>query len=314
MRKFTILATALAAVLAVLAGCEKKSGVSESKQSAEKVPMTFYAYSQGGERTGMDTDGKTTVWTTDDEIKIFSSEDTDGEVFTLTEGENTTFGTFDGELVKASSYSAAYPASLASGQGGSIIIFDLPGSQNYEANSYANNTVPMVSYTTDNQLQFVNTTGLLRLGIKTTADVTVTKMVLTDKNSSSKLWGKFQVTAPSDNGLEYESGGDNTLTINLGSGVALNTTEYTYFFFCLPVGTLAGGFTVDMETANGDVAKIDYTGTDKKTELNVGKPYDAEGVEFVAPTSVLDEMAEKDGEWKDPSSELDGVTEKDGNW
>lgn len=280
MRKFTILAV-LFALVAVVTGCKKDNANPSEPSQPVKEPMTFYAYPQGGERTGLDTDGNTSIWTGGDVIKIFSSSDTEGSLFTLTEGAGTNYGVFDGEIVKSSNYAAAYPASLASGQDGSIIIFDMQSSQNYVENTYAPNTVPVVSYTTTNKLEFVNTTGLLRIGIKTTEAVTVTKMVLTDNNSTAKLWGKFKVTATSDNGLEYVSGGDNTLAINLGSGVALNSADYTYFFFCLPAGTLAGGFTVDMETANGDVAKIDYTGIDKKTELNVGKPYDAEGVEFV---------------------------------
>ncbi len=314
MRKFTILATALAAVLAVLAGCEKGGNASNPEQPAEKVPMTFYAYPNAQERTGMDTDGKTTVWTANDEIKIFSSAGAEGSPFTLTEGAGTNYGTFEGELVKASKYAAAYPASLASSTDGSTITFNLQGSQDYKENSYANKTVPVVSYTTTNQLYFENTTGLLRLGIKTTDNVTVTKMILTDKNGSAKLWGTFKVTEASTKGLEYVSGGDNTLTVNLGSGVALNATDYTYFFFCLPAGTLAGGFTVDMESADGKLASIGYIGDKMATELNVGKPYDASGVKFVTPTSILDGMTEKDGEWKDPSSELEGVTEKDRNW
>ncbi|MCQ2369992.1 MAG: hypothetical protein MJ007_05905, partial [Paludibacteraceae bacterium] len=157
-------------------------------------------------------------------------------------------------------------------------------------------------------------TGLLRLGIKTTADVTVTKMVLTDNNSSAKLWGKFKVTAPSDGGLEYVEDGDNTLTVNLGSGVALNSSTYTYFFFCLPAGTLAGGFTVDMESANGDVAKIEYTSTDKVTELNIGKALNADDVMFLNPISVLNGFTQKEGIWSDPSSELNGFTNKSGAW
>lgn len=283
MRKFTILAV-LFALVAVVTGCKKDNANPSEPSQPVKEPMTFYAYPQGGERTGLDTDGNTSIWTGGDVIKIFSSSDTEGSLFTLTEGAGTNYGVFDGEIVKSSNYAAAYPASLASGQDGSIIIFDMQSSQNYVENTYAPNTVPVVSYTTTNKLEFVNTTGLLRLGIKTTADVTVTKMVLTDNNSTAKLWGKFKVTA-TDSGLEYVEGGDNTLTINLGSGVALNSSTYTYFFFCLPAGTLAGGFTVDMESADGKLASIGYIGNEIITELNVGKPYDASGVKFVVPTT-----------------------------
>lgn len=296
MRKFTILAV-LFALVAVVTGCKKDNANPSEPSQPVKEPMTFYAYPQGGERTGLDTDGNTSIWTGGDVIKIFSSADTEGSLFTLTEGAGTNYGVFDGEIVKSSNYAAAYPASLASGQDGSIIIFDMQSSQNYVENTYAPNTVPVVSYTTTNKLEFVNTTGLLRIGIKTTEAVTVTKMVLTDNNSTAKLWGKFKVTATSDGELEYMEGGDNTLAINLGSGVALNSSTYTYFFFCLPAGTLAGGFTVDMESADGKLASIGYIGNEIITELNVGKPYDAEGVEFVVPRPACQKALDADANW-----------------
>ena len=234
-------------------------------------------------------------------------------MFTLSKGAGTDYGEFTGESVESSEYVGAYPAGMVTFDRG--VLFNLPGTQTYVENSYAPNTVPVLAISETKNLEFVNVTGLLRVGIKVVSPTTVTSMVLKDKNSDAELWGRFGMNGMGPIVPDSEgTGGDNTITMDLGDGVALNSDTYTYFFFCLPAGTLAGGFTVDMETANGDVAKIDYTGTDKKTELNVGKPYDADGVEFVAPTSVLDEMSEKDGEWKDPTSELDGVTEKDGNW
>lgn len=296
MKRVTFLAMLLA--LVVLIGCKKETNASDPEQPAKKVPMTFYAYPQGGERTGFDVDGRTSIWTEGDVIKIFSSSDAEGSEFILSEGAGTNYGVFEGELVKSANYAAAYPANLASSTDGSTIIFNLPGTQEYMPNSYVPNTVPVVSYTTDNHLYFDNTTGLLRIGIKTTEAVTVTKMVLADKISTAKLWGTFSITALASQGLDYESGGDNTLTMNLGDGVELNSEDYTYFFFCLPVGALEEGFTLDMESADGKLAKIDYTGAEVATELNVGKPYNAEGVDFKTPVSVLDNMPKEDGAWE----------------
>ncbi|MCQ2360253.1 MAG: hypothetical protein MJ009_02075 [Paludibacteraceae bacterium] len=265
---FSIMALALAAMM--FTGCKKENAATqEPEKQAEKTAMTFYAVPQGGERTGLDG-GLNSIWTEGDQIKIFSTLDREGSVFTLSEGAGSDFGTFNGEGVEAEAYAAAYPASLASSTDGGTIMFNLTGTQNYVADSYDTNTVPVVAYSSSTDLTFENTTGMLRLGIKNaTGDVNIKSMTLIDNNCDSKLWGTFKITALSTTGLEYVEGGDNTITMNLGNGVALNADTYTYFYFCLPVGTLASGFTVNMVDADNNPITLECTAT--TMEFNIGK-------------------------------------------
>ncbi len=265
---FSIMAVALAAM--TLTGCKKENtATQEPEKQAEKTAMTFYAVPQGGERTGLDG-GLNSIWTEGDQIKIFSTLDREGSVFTLSEGAGSDFGTFNGEGVEAEAYAAAYPASLASSTDGGTIMFNLTGTQNYVADSYDTNTVPVVAYSSSTDLTFENTTGMLRLGIKNaTGDINIKSMTLIDNNCDSKLWGTFKITALSTTGLEYVEGGDNTITMNLGNGVDLNSDTYTYFYFCLPVGTLAGGFTVNMVDADNNPITLECTAT--TMEFNIGK-------------------------------------------
>ncbi|MCQ2361404.1 MAG: hypothetical protein MJ009_08040, partial [Paludibacteraceae bacterium] len=252
----------------------------------EKTAMTFYAVPQGGERTGLD--GLKSVWTEGDQIKIFAVLeetllDAGGDVFTLSKGAGTDYGEFTGESVEADGYIALYPASLVYYYNDYYgPVFNLSNTQTYAENSFATNTVPLFAYSESKNLQFENAAGLLRVGIKVTSPTTVTSMVIKDKNSSAKLWGTF--------GLweaymmkHISDDGDNTLTMDLGSGVELGTSDYTYFFFSLPDGALANGFTIEMEDLEGKTAIIDYSNTDKKVLVGKGKTLEVDDVEFVTP-------------------------------
>ncbi|MCQ2351784.1 MAG: hypothetical protein MJ003_07445 [Paludibacteraceae bacterium] len=316
MKKITVIVTALTVVMAVLVGCEKKSVVSESKQSAEKVAMTFYAYPQGSVRTGLIPDDVLklkSVWTENDEIVIFTASNTKGSVFSLTDGVNTDYGTFEGEAFKADSYAAAYPVSMVSTTDGSTMTFVLPNNQTYKENTYETNTVPVVAYTSTDELYFDNVTGMLRVGIKSAEEATITKMVLKDKVSSFKLWGTYRFTPTSTNGLEYVSGGDNAMELKLGAGVKLKSSDYTYFYFCLPVGALATGLTVDLEDSNGRVGKIDYAETDKVMVLNHGKTLIVENVEFKTQRDELNCMTLEEGVWMETNS-MPNFVEENGSW
>ncbi len=300
MKKITFFAMLIAVGAMILTGCQNKDTATEPTQPVKTVPMTFYASSQAKAeaklRTGLAYDGITSVWTEGDQIKIFTTETKTGNVFTLKKGAGTALGIFEGESVESTGYAAAYPASLASSPDGGTIIFNLPSSQAYQPSesdkgTYAPNIVPVVAYSGSNQLMFENTTGMLRVGVqlKSGTSATVKSMVLTDKNSSAKLWGKFKITAATSPQALVKDGedGDNTMTISLPEvGFELSSSKYTYFYFCLPVGTLASGFTIDMEDADGKTAQIDYTIDGKKTELGVGKALEQSGVEFKLPPTT----------------------------
>ncbi|MCQ2370168.1 MAG: DUF1566 domain-containing protein [Paludibacteraceae bacterium] len=292
---FSIMALALAAMM--FTGCKKENAATqEPEKQAEKTAMTFYAVPQGGERTGLDG-ALNSIWTEGDQIKIFTEATiaTGGDVFTLSKGAGTDYGEFTGESVEGLEYLGVYPASsfyISTTYIG--LEFDMPSTQTYVENSYASNTVPLFAGSESKNLTFENLSGLLRVGIKVTSPTTVTSMVLKDKNSNAKLWGKYVVVLYQISRVSaYLGQGGASLTMDLGDGVALNTSTYTYFFFSVPaltepgnVQALSSGFTIEMEDADGKTAIIDYTGTDKKVEQGKGKTLEVDDVEFKASSST----------------------------
>ncbi|MCQ2361401.1 MAG: fibrobacter succinogenes major paralogous domain-containing protein, partial [Paludibacteraceae bacterium] len=272
---------------------KENAATQEPEKQAEKTAMTFYAVPQGGERTGLDG-ALNSIWTEGDQIKIFTEATiaTGGDVFTLSKGAGTDYGEFTGESVEGLEYLGVYPASsfyISTTYIG--LEFDMPSTQTYVENSYASNTVPLFAGSESKNLTFENLSGLLRVGIKVTSPTTVTSMVLKDKNSNAKLWGKYVVVLYQISRVSaYLGQGGASLTMDLGDGVALNTSTYTYFFFSVPaltepgnVQALSSGFTIEMEDADGKTAIIDYTGTDKKVEQGKGKTLEVDDVEFVTP-------------------------------
>ncbi len=301
MKKYVLLVIALTTVLVAFTGCKKETSVaSEPESQSVKVPMTFSASINAGPGLRTELDGEThkiTVWSEGDKIKIATEQTFRGEAneFTLTDGAGTPYGTFTGECEKGELYLAAYPASLLLEK----FIYSLPGTQKYVENGFAPNTVPLFSYSETKELNFINVTGMLRLGVKLKSgsdNIVVKSMILKDNQTYKKLWGLYTYNRTLD-GIEYlkDGGGDNTMTIDLGNGVELNSNSFTYFYFCLPTETLLEGFTVEMEDADGKVATIDYTGTDKAMEQGKGKTYEAAGVEFKIPTTGYAEVSSSAG-------------------
>ncbi len=192
-------------------------------------------------------------WSEDDLIKVSNQSGTT-LTFQLTEGENTMYGTFytgeqnDGFFEP--DYMAAYPAANAEGTAttisGSTATFSMLSTQSYKANTFDEGAMPMVASSSTQTLNFRNVFGGLCVPIIIQGrGLLVTSVKLTSLNTNDKLWGVFSADCTSSNPLPtYVSGGDNTLTLDCGAGVALDATVPTDFYFMLPPGTLQSGFTV----------------------------------------------------------------------
>lgn len=156
--------------------------------------------------SGSDSEGYEVRWSEGDEITI------GGSTFTLTEGANTTTGTFQGTLPEEdSTYTACYPASYNG--------TDWPVSQTYTANNITGS--PMKAPVTvsggkvSGMLQFTNAGGILRLTVKGSENILVTSIIV------------------SANGLE-------DITLNCGDGVSLDETNGTVFHIAMPEGSYSG--------------------------------------------------------------------------
>ena len=192
-------------------------------------------------------------WSEGDLIKVSNRSGTT-LTFQLAEGENTMYGTFytgeqnDGFFVP--DYMAAYPAANAEGTAttisGGTATFSMLSTQSYKANTFDEGAMPMVASSSTQTLNFRNVFGGLCVPIIVQGrGLQVTSVKLTSLNTNDKLWGVFSADCTSTNPLPtYVSGGDNILTLDCGTGVALDATVPTDFYFMVPPGTLESGFTV----------------------------------------------------------------------
>ena len=152
---------------------------------------------------GSDSEGYNVVWSSGDKITIGDNE------FTLIAGENTTKGTFQGDLpAEDGTYTACYPATY-NGE-------DWPASQTYTANNITGS--PMTASVTvsggevtEKSLSFTNKGGILRLTVKGSENILVQSITVSAKDLED-------------------------ITLNCSSGVALDDTDGTVFHIAMPYG------------------------------------------------------------------------------
>ena len=207
------------------------------------------------------------LWTKDDLIKVTNGNG-NGTTLTyqLTEGEGSKRGVFytgaPHENFFQTNYVAIYPAENAAGAAnkisGTTATFNLPATQTYKENSFAEKCQPMVAYSTTQTLQFKNVLGCICFPLVGDG-ITLTSVVLTSNNSSDKLWGTCTTTISTSGGdpTSTMAGGSNSITLDCSAngGVNLANTP-TYFCIIVPPGTWENGFTVAMYNGSGKINEI----------------------------------------------------------
>lgn len=233
------------------------------------------------EQNGGDSNGRTHInpaswadethvgvlWTKNDLIKVANNGGATGcqtLTYQLTEGEDTKRGVFytgaPHENFFQPNYVAIYPAKNAADEAntisGTTATFKLPATQTYKENSFAEKCQPMVAYSTTQTLQFKNVLGCICFPL-VGQNIMLTKIVLTSKNSSDRLWGTCTTTistsgAPTNTTM---ADGSNSITLNCGT-VTLDPVTPKYFCIIVPPGTLASGFTVAMYNGSAMINEI----------------------------------------------------------
>ena len=210
-------------------------------------------------------------WTKDDLIKVANGNGTT-LTYQLTEGEDTKRGVFytgePHENFFQPNYVAIYPAKnaadIANTISGTTATFNLPATQTYKENSFAEKCQPMVAYSTTQTLQFKNVLGCICFPL-VGQNITLTRIVLTSNNSSDRLWGTCTTTISTSGGAPTSTmaGGSNSITLDCGT-VTLDPVTPKYFCIIVPPGTLASGFTVAMYNGNN---KINEKSTNKDARI-----------------------------------------------
>ena len=259
------------AVVCLLASCKKNNGEGEAYNGSG-----FRAHI---EQTGGDNGSKTHInpqwlnneetsilWTAGDCIQVVNNNGTGTALtYQLSGGSNNTEGFFtssgETEAFFQPAYVSVYPATnsnnVANSISGTTATINLPATQNYALNSFADKAMPMVAYATEKELEFKNVLGGICFPIVGANGTKVTRLVLTSQSTSDVLWGTCTTTISTSGGaptstFSNSDSNKHVITLDCGSGVTLNSSTPTYFCIMVPPGTLESGFTVT--AYNGAVA------------------------------------------------------------
>ncbi len=248
----------------VLASCNKNNGTGGDAPENGFRAIIEQTNGSDGSRTYIDpqswANGTTDLlWTANDFIKVANNGGASGcqtLTYQLTDGAGKTNGTFytgeEHETFFTPDYVAIYPieneAGTANTLSGTTATFNLPDVQTYKENSFAEKSMPMVAYSSDQTLPFKNVLGGICFPIVCASPVQVTSVVLTSA-ANEALWGTCTTTISTSGGdptsqVTNSDAAKNVITLDCsGSTVTLSSTP-TYFCIMVPPGSLANGFTL----------------------------------------------------------------------
>ena len=214
----------------------------------------------GDTRTVLAADTATVLWSANDAFALLGNDGSKSK-FTLTSGAQKTVGSFAGTPTGAAPWYAIYPYDESVTRLPGELHFKLAAVQNYTSGTFSKGANPSIAKTAslDDPLQFKNLCGVLCL--KLTGTSTLSRLVLHDLGGNL-LWGDCTVALDGKEGTAEQtmtlSGGDNTLTLNLGS-VALSLSTPQAFFFVVPAGALDRGFIVKAFDKNDNLCGVVQT-------------------------------------------------------
>ncbi|MBO6169185.1 MAG: calcineurin-like phosphoesterase C-terminal domain-containing protein [Bacteroidales bacterium] len=243
-KRFILFAAALLAFSCI------REEPSEDLLPAESM-RTFEAVLEAPNRTLL-LPGGSVVWNDGDQIKLFSVAQPGGSVFSAdaaSAGSNS--AVFRGSIDGDAPFFAVYPASDGVSLSGSAVSISLPSVQQYASGTFAPGANPGAALCPDGtHLQFRNLCALLCIQLKGSASVTAVKIT---SASDEALWGSGTLTFDDEPqlALPYKAKEQRTITLECSPAVQLIKDTPQDFFFVVPAGTLAGGFTVTVEDSAG---------------------------------------------------------------
>ena len=249
-----------AAVCSLLASCKKDNGTGNNS-NLNLDGICFKASTEGGNRNAKTyLDGQDIKWMEEDLILVQNSANPVQQApFQVVEGVQTMNGTFytGSAFDRTPDYNAAYPYDKVT-ISGNTATFTLPQQQQMtQTGTFGNGAMPMVAHSSTETLNFYNVCGGICFPLQG-AGVHVTKLVLTSKDASDKLWGTFtadctavpvagNVTSGPMPTFVPGSAGNNSveLVCNGSTGITL-TAEAQDFYIMVPPQTMKSGFTLEI--------------------------------------------------------------------
>ena len=218
------------------------------------------------------------IWSSEDCIMVYDGID-NGKAYQLqSQYIGSTVGKFDlKENSEVSGNGESFDGTLAVYPYGEDLSLDMldggmcevsglcfSSEQMYLQESFANQSFPMVAYSTgaNGALAFKNVGGVLKLTL--TGDYAVSKITLTG-NSGEKISGNVSVTVSADGipSVQMDENSFETVTLVCDPAVQLDPLEGTDFYISLPPTDFVAGFNVEITDTEG------YKDVKKTTVRNV---------------------------------------------
>ena len=244
-------------ILAMFAGCTKQQSESFGSEGA---PVTFdkivaHAAAPGtASKTALD--GLEMLWSEGDAINVAADPQFSAKPYSITLHE---FGISSGAGEKSAVFASA---SSYTKEGEKYIYFDYPSVQNYVPDGIEDGIIPMYAhaFTDPSDVEFMYGSGILRINLYSTNDVSLEKIIVTTDEPASGVF----VVDPALKRMPRVKNGTNSqtqITYNIG-GVSLSKdpSAPTQFNICL-ANTMSNGAKVTESGAYSTV-KVDIYAAD----------------------------------------------------
>lgn len=232
-----------AAVATMLAACTTDT----TENVASTLPYDVLYVSVGDEdESRIQLDGNSrTVWNEYDRVSVFNK--TNGNECWKFNGKT---GDKRGTLSKVSGNAgsktnkviALYPYDSKCTVNGNIISTTIPAMQTYKADSFGEDENIMVAISDDDNLNFNNIFGWIRLSLTDDFERKV-RYITFNGNNDEKLAGDVMIDAITQK-LYINGNNASTITLDCGKGVQLSKTKPTYFYIALPPQTFTKGISI----------------------------------------------------------------------
>lgn len=248
-------------MLLALAACQPREQVPEATEQIVVITAT-----QAETRTVVGENsmggGIPILWETSDKIWVRSAlqeTGSSGVAFRTRSGDISNGGRtadFRGIILNAGPYIAVYPEELVvSNKDNETVTLNVPKEQTYRENSFAKGAnISAAMWATGTEVTFSSIAGSLRLRLN--GFNSINKIVITDNDPKFPLWGECTllysasgITASWENDAED----CNKLVLNCGQDITLSQSSSVDFYFAVPEGAFAKGYTCELYNANGEI-------------------------------------------------------------
>ena len=250
---------------------------------------------EGETKTALD--GSAVLWSSEDQIKVFSATHSNGVLFTLKdESAGQAMGEFSGDDISGDTgpFYAVYPASVAGTLTGETVSINIPQGQTLTSGSFgkgANVAMAKADNLSDG-LRFKNVLGAVCIQLSSSIDAARIRI---QTKGTEALWGSGTVQMVGDlPSLSLNAG-----TVDNQIVEAAGTASGTAFYLMLPPDALASGFIT--QVAVGDNAMLKEAPASAQNKIARSGIVNMPEFAFAnqVPASFLDISAAPFGYWAD---------------